>query len=105
MGELHNPSYKFGVFGATKAYVHALSHKLREVWGDKIDIMTVIPRQTKSYTCCVNYCFTSTPEAHARAVMDQLGYENTTYGPLMHDLEYQLRLKMFIWSKYIISDY
>ena len=65
--------------------------------------MTVIPRQTKSYTCCVNYCFTSTPEAHARAVMDQLGYENTTYGPLMHDLEYQLRLEMFIWSRYNIT--
>ena len=30
-GELHNPSYKFTVFGASKAYVHALSHKMGEV--------------------------------------------------------------------------
>ena len=56
--------------------------------------MTVIPRQTKTYTCCVDYCFTSTPEVHARAVIDQLGYEKITYGPLIHDLEFQLRYKI-----------
>ena len=67
------------------------SFSFKKVWGDKIDIMTVIPRQTKTYTCCVNYCFTSTPEVHARAVIDQLGYEKMTYGPLIHDLEFQLR--------------
>lgn len=38
-----------------------------------------------------DYMFTVTPEAHAKAIIDQLGWESKTYGPMIHDLEYNLR--------------
>ena len=57
--------------------------------------MTVIPRQTKTKMNPADYMFTATPEEHAKAVVDQFGWESKTYGPLMHDLEYNLR---FVYS-------
>ena len=62
-----------------------------QCWDDKIDIMTAIPRQTKTPMCPVNFCFTATPEGHVRSILSQLGHEKQSYGTLMHDLEYQLR--------------
>ena len=93
--EPQNPRYKFALYGATKSYNHILSSGLEECYGDKIDIMTVIPRQTKTKMNPADYMFTATPEQHAKAVVDQFGWESKTYGPLMHDLEYNLR---FVYS-------
>ena len=42
-----------------------------------------------------DYMFTVTPEQHAKAVIDQLGWETKTYGPMIHDLEYNAR---FVYS-------
>ena len=93
--EPQNPRYKFALYGATKSYNHILSSGLDEYYGDKIDVMTVIPRQTKTKMNPANYMFTVTPEAHAKAIMDQLGWEKKTYGPMIHDLEYNMR---FVYS-------
>ena len=57
--------------------------------------MTVIPRQTKTKMNSADYMFTVTPEQHAKAVIDQLGWETKTYGPMIHDLEYNAR---FVYS-------
>ncbi len=89
--EPQNPRYKFALYGATKSYNHILSSGIEECYGDKLDVMTVIPRQTKTKMNPANYMFTVTPEVHAKAIIDQLGWESQTYGPLIHDLEYNLR--------------
>ena len=93
--EPQNPRYKFALYGATKSYNHILSSGLEEWYGDKLDIMTVIPRQTKTKMNPADYMFTATPEQHAKAIIDQLGWESKTYGPMMHDLEYAAR---FVYS-------
>jgi len=93
--EPQNPRYKFALYGATKSYNHILSSGLEECYGDKIDVMTVIPRQTKTKMNPADYMFTATTEQHAKAIIDQLGWESKTYGPLMHDLEYNMR---FVYS-------
>merc|ERR1712154_692403 len=93
--EPENPRYKFALYGATKSYNHILSSGLEEWYGDKIDIMTVIPRQTKTKMNTANYLFTVTPETHAKSVIDQLGSESKTYGPMIHDFEYQMRFVYF----------
>ena len=49
-------------------------------------IISVIPQ-----TCV----FTVTPETHAKAVIDQLGSVSKTYGPMIHDFEYQMRFVYF----------
>jgi len=92
--EIQNPRYQFAVYGASKSYLHILSSGMQECWGDKIDILTSIPRQTKTPMCPVDFCFTATPESHVRSILSQLGHEKQSYGTLMHDLEYQLRFKM-----------
>ena len=48
--------------------------------------------QTGQPQTCV---FTVTPETHAKAVIDQLGLESKTYGPMIHDFEYQMRFIYF----------
>ena len=78
--EPHNPRYKFALYGATKSYNHILSSGLEEYYGDKIDVMTVIPRQTKTKMNPADYMFTATPEQHAKAVVDQFVWEIKTYG-------------------------
>lgn len=89
--EPQNPRYKFALYGASKAYNHILSSGIEEFYGNKLDVMTVIPRQTKTKMNPADYLFTVTPEAHAKAIIDQLGWESKTYGPLIHDLEYNMR--------------
>ena len=89
--EPQNPRYKFALYGATKSYNHILSSGIEECYGDKMDVMTVIPRQTKTKMNPADYMFTVTPEVHAKAIIDQLGWESKTYGPMIHDLEYNLR--------------
>ena len=42
--EPQNPRYQFSIYGATKAYTHILSSSLHEMYNDKLDVMTVIPR-------------------------------------------------------------
>ena len=39
--------------------------------------------------------FTVTPETHAKAVIDQLGSVSKTYGPMIHEFEYQMRFVYF----------
>ena len=89
--EPQNPRYQFGIYGATKSYTHILSSAMHEQFGNKIDVMTVIPRQTSTPMNPANFMFTVTPQVHAKAVFDQLGSETVTYGPFIHDFEYQLR--------------
>jgi len=89
--EPQNPRYKFALYGATKSYNHILSSGIEECYGDKVDVMTVIPRQTRTKMNPANHLFTVTPEVHAKAIIDQLGWESKTYGPMIHDLEYSLR--------------
>jgi len=90
-GEMQNPHYQFGLFGGTKAFLHCMSDGLREWYGDKIDILTVIPRQTKTRACPVDYCFTGNARGHVRSVLSQLGHETMTYGLMKHDIEVFLR--------------
>jgi len=89
--EIQNPRYQFAIYGASKSYLHILSSGMQEWYGDKIDIMTVVPRQTSTPMNPANFKYTITPETHAKAVVDQLGYEKQTYGAFVHDLEYQMR--------------
>jgi len=91
--EPQNPRYRFSIYGATKAYTHILSSSLREMYADKVDVMTVIPRQCETEMNPAGYLFTLQPATHAKAVVDQLGYESKTYGPLTHCLEYQMRYR------------
>jgi len=92
--EIQNPRYKFAVYGASKGYLHILSSGMQEVWGKDIDIMTAIPRQTKTPMCPVNFCFTASAKDHVKAVLSQLGKETQTYGTMTHDLEYFMRFGM-----------
>jgi len=98
--EIQNPRYQFAVYGASKSYLHILSSGMQECWDDKIDIMTAIPRQTKTPMCPVDFCFTATPEAHVRSILSQVGHEKQSYGTLMHDFEYWLRFKMPLGSMF-----
>ena len=70
--EPQNPRYKFALYGATKSYNHILSSGLEECYGDKLDVMTVIPRQTKTRMNPADYMFTVTPEGHAKAIIGEL---------------------------------
>jgi len=99
--EPQNPRYKFALYGATKSYNHILSSGLEECYGDKLDVMTVIPRQTKTRMNPADYMFTVTPEGHAKAIIDQLGWESKTYGPMIHDFEYAMR---FVYVPFGIFD-
>jgi len=92
--EIQNPRYQFAVYGASKSYLHILSSGMQECWSGKIDILTAIPRQTKTTMCPVDFCFTATPKAHVQSILSQVGSEKQSYGTLMHDLEYQMRFKM-----------
>ena len=68
--EPQNPRYQFSIYGASKAYSHILSSSLQEMYSDKIDVMTVIPRQTETPMNPAGYMFTAQPEDHAKAVFD-----------------------------------
>jgi len=102
--EPENPRYKFALYGATKSYNHILSSGLEECYGDKIDVMTVIPRQTKTKMNPADYMFTATPEEHARAVADKIGWDKRTYGTMVHHIEYNMRfvyVPFGIFDKYV----
>jgi len=102
--EPQNPRFQFSIYGASKAYDHIMSSSMQEMYGDKLDIMTVIPRQCATNMNTANYKYTVQPEVHAKAVIDQLGHESVTYGPLTHCLEYNLRFnyQMFgIFDSYV----
>lgn len=88
-----NPRFQFALYGATKAYTHIVSSALREVHSKHIDVLTAVPRQTETEMNPAGYLFTVQPSTHARAVLDQLGYESQTYGPLVHCVEYNMRFK------------
>jgi len=96
--EPQNPRFQFSIYGASKAYDHIMSYSMYEMYGDKLDIMTVIPRQCATKMNTANYKYTVQPETHAKAAIDQLGYETVTYGPLTHCLEYNLRFKYQIFG-------
>ena len=66
-----NFRYKFALYTATKSYNHILSSSIEEWYGDKIDVMTVVPRQVETNMNPVGYMFTVSPETHAKAVVDQ----------------------------------
>lgn len=102
--EPQNPRYQFSLYGASKAYGHILSSSLHEMYSDKIDVMTVIPRQTETKMNPAGFMFTAQPVDHAKAVFDQLGYETQTYGVLKHELEYNFRFKYAfsgLFNKYV----
>jgi len=96
--EPQNPRYQFSIYGATKAYGHILSSSLHEMYSDKIDVMTVIPRQTETKMNPAGFMFTAQPGQHAKATFDQLGHEKQTYAVMKHDLEYNLRFKYTIFG-------
>lgn len=97
-----NPRYKFALYGATKSFNHILSSGIQEWYGDKIDVMTVIPRQVKTRMNPADYMFTVSPEEHARAVVDKMGWDTQTYGPLVHHLEYNMRFVYLpFFDKYV----
>lgn len=91
--EPQNPRFQFSIYGASKAYGHIMSSSMQEMYGDKLDVMTVIPRQCSTDMNTAGFMFTASPESHATAVIDQLGHESVTYGPFMHCLEYNMRFK------------
>jgi len=91
--EPQNPRFQFSIYGASKAYGHIMSSSMSEMYADKLDVMTVIPRQCSTDMNTADFMFTVSPKTHAKAVIDQLGHESVTYGPLTHCLEYNLRFK------------
>jgi len=91
--EPQNPRFQFSIYGASKAYGHIMSSSMQEMYGDKLDVMTVIPRQCSTDMNTAEFMFTVSPKTHAAAVIDQLGHESVTYGPFMHCLEYNMRFK------------
>lgn len=96
--EPQNPRYKFTIYGASKAYGHILSNSLHEMYSDKIDVLTVVPRQVETKMNPAGYMFTAQPAEHAKAVFDQLGYDTKTYGVFKHDLEAALRWKYTVFG-------
>ena len=52
--------------------------------------MISIPICLKIHSCNF-FHIQATPEDHARAVVDKMGHDSQTYGPLAHHLEYNLR--------------
>lgn len=96
--EPQNPRFQFGIYGATKAYGHIMSSSIEEMYGSKLDVMTVIPRQTSTEMNTADYMFTVQPNVHAKSVIDQLGYETKTYGPFIHCLEANLRWKYTLFG-------
>jgi len=96
--EPQNPRYQFTIYAASKAYGHIFSSSLHEMYADKIDVMTVIPRQTETKMNPAGYMFTVQPGEHAKAVFDQLGHETQTYAVMIHDLEYNMRFKYTIFG-------
>jgi len=91
--EPQNPRFQFSIYGASKAYGHIMSSSMQEMHGDKLDVMTVIPRQCSTDMNTAGFMFTVSPKTHAKAVIDQLGHESVTYGPFTHCLEYNMRFK------------
>jgi len=98
--EPQNPRYRFTIYGATKAYTHIFSSSLREMYSDKLDVMTVIPRQVETKMNPAGFMFTIQPATHAKAVIDQLGYEDITYGAMTHCLEYQMRYRYTMFGMF-----
>lgn len=90
------------MYNACKAFNRQLSNSLHEDYKDKgIDVMTVCPRGVKSGMNSGRYTDTVTSEAHAKAVVDELGWDTETEGHWYHYTHGALR--RFYPTGYIIK--
>lgn len=75
------------MYCTAKSFNYAFSETLRQEYGDHLDILTTLPRSVRSNMNPGIWAFSVTSEQHAKACLDQLGWETETYGHLMHDMQ------------------
>jgi len=75
------------VYAATKAFSRALSMGMQRSYPNEIDVMTVLPRSVKTNMNTGGTPFTIRPVTHAKAVIDQLGWEKETVGHWWHEFQ------------------
>ena len=61
-----------------------MSRAMQLAYHDKIDVLTVTPSAVNTKMYPGNYVWSISPEAHAKAVIDQLGWQTETYGSYKH---------------------
>ena len=59
---------------------------MRKEYAGKIDILTVVPRSVKTQMNSGIYAFTIMPNMHARAVVEEVGRTDVTWGHYRHGL-------------------
>jgi len=75
------------IYGATKAFNQSFARGMRAEYGKMFDIMTVMPRSVKTQMNEGGTPFTISADAHARKVVDQIGWEHETIAHPLHEFQ------------------
>ena len=74
------------MYASTKTFTYTFSRSLQQLYGKKIDVMTVVPSSTKGGIIPPGnaYFGSITPDQHAKATIDALGQREETRGHVIH---------------------
>ena len=72
------------MYCATKRYNFALSACMQEAYSGKLDVMTVTPASVATGMNPGTSPYTINAQQHAKAVIDQLGWQKRTWGSWWH---------------------
>lgn len=89
------------VYAATKTFNLILSEGMALEYAKSVDVLTVLPSSTKSNMNSGRYLFSVFAEQHAKAVIDQVGWDSKTFGHWEHGLHFNLSQHWL--SHYIIE--
>ena len=76
------------MYCATKRYNYALSACMQDAYSSKLDVMTVTPASVITNMNPGNSDYTIKADEHAKAIVDQLGWQQLTWGHYKHALQY-----------------
>jgi short-subunit dehydrogenase len=82
--QILRPNPMLNLYSATKSFNSTFSSFSQF---ENIDQCTVVPSSTKSQMNPGTYLFSITAEAHAKAVVDQLGWTSYTRGHWLHAIQ------------------
>ena len=75
------------IYAATKAYNMTFSKVMLKEYKDKIDVLTITPRNVKTQMNSGVYLFSIQPEEHAKAVVEAVGRDEQTWGHYLHGMQ------------------
>jgi len=78
------------VYAASKTFDLMLSQGMALEYQNSVDVLTVLPSSTKSSMNSGRYLFSIPASHHAKAVIDQVGWDQQSFGHWQHGLHYGL---------------